>query len=46
MSQIILIDSDVLIDYSRGMTATTDYLATTAVTTTLAISLCDTTGAV
>ncbi|GAP95842.1 type II toxin-antitoxin system VapC family toxin [Leptolyngbya sp. NIES-2104] len=39
MSQVILIDSDILIDYSRGMIATGEYLATSAVTTTLAISV-------
>lgn len=39
MPQVILIDSDILIDYSRGMTATAEYLATTATTATLAISI-------
>ncbi|MBE9008961.1 type II toxin-antitoxin system VapC family toxin, partial [Pseudanabaenaceae cyanobacterium LEGE 13415] len=39
MTQVILVDSDILIDYSRGMTATAEYFATTAVTNTLAISV-------
>lgn len=38
MPQAILIDSDILIDFSRGVKETAEYLASTSATTTLTIS--------
>jgi predicted nucleic acid-binding protein len=35
----LLIDSDILIDFSRGIQATADYLASASATNTLAISI-------